>query len=118
MRLDILSKNKPDYRLLANALRFLAIDAVEHAKSGHPGLPMGMADVATVLFQDFLIFDPLNPHWPDRSEIRWSPRLEPGRRKSYAATPPDRFQETSLQMSSTRSARRFPGMTRVASPRN
>ena len=46
---------------MANAIRFLAIDAVEQAKSGHPGMPMGMADVATVLFTRFLKFDPADP---------------------------------------------------------
>ncbi|MBR0938947.1 transketolase [Bradyrhizobium jicamae] len=54
---------------MANAIRFLAIDAVEQAKSGHPGMPMGMADVATVLFQDFLKFDPADPAWPDRDRF-------------------------------------------------
>ena len=56
-------------RELANAIRFLAIDAVQHAKSGHPGMPMGMADVATVLFQDFLKFDPTEPEWADRDRF-------------------------------------------------
>src|SRR5205085_11700436 len=51
---------------MANAIRFLAIDAVEKAKSGHPGMPMGMADVATVLFTRFLKFDPAEPAWPAR----------------------------------------------------
>jgi transketolase len=54
---------------LANAIRFLAIDAVEKAKSGHPGMPMGMADVATVLFSRFLKFDPTDPVWPDRDRF-------------------------------------------------
>lgn len=54
---------------LANALRFLAIDAVERAKSGHPGMPMGMADVATVLFHDHLRFDANDPNWPDRDRF-------------------------------------------------
>jgi transketolase len=54
---------------LANAIRFLAIDAVEAANSGHPGMPMGMADVATVLFKDFLRFDPQNPSWPNRDRF-------------------------------------------------
>jgi transketolase len=56
-------------RRLANAIRMLSIDAVEKAKSGHPGLPMGMADAATVLFFRFLKFDPANPHWPDRDRF-------------------------------------------------
>src|SRR5215470_17585798 len=54
---------------MANAVRFLAIDAVEKAKSGHPGMPMGMADVATVLFSRFLKFDPADAAWPDRDRF-------------------------------------------------
>jgi transketolase len=54
---------------MANAIRALAMDAVEQAKSGHPGLPMGAADVATVLFTKFLKFDPAHPHWPDRDRF-------------------------------------------------
>ena len=57
------------HRDLANAIRALSIDAVEAAKSGHPGMPMGMADVATVLFTKFLKFDPRNPKWPDRDRF-------------------------------------------------
>jgi transketolase len=54
---------------MANAVRALAMDAVERAKSGHPGLPMGAADVATVLFSRFLKFDPADPAWPDRDRF-------------------------------------------------
>ena len=54
---------------LANAIRALAMDAVEAANSGHPGMPMGMADVATVLFTRFLKFDPSQPEWPDRDRF-------------------------------------------------
>jgi len=54
---------------MANAIRALAMDAVEQAKSGHPGMPMGMADVATVLFTRFLKFDPATPAWPDRDRF-------------------------------------------------
>ena len=54
---------------MANAIRALAMDAVEQAKSGHPGLPMGAADIATVLFSQFLKFDPSNPKWPDRDRF-------------------------------------------------
>jgi transketolase N-terminal domain/subunit len=54
---------------MANAIRFLAVDAVEKAKSGHPGMPMGMADVATVLFTKFLKYDPADAHWPDRDRF-------------------------------------------------
>ncbi len=56
-------------RGLANAIRALAMDAVEQAKSGHPGMPMGMADAATVLFAKFLKFDAGNPNWPDRDRF-------------------------------------------------
>ncbi len=56
-------------RHLANALRMLAVDAVEAANSGHPGMPMGMADVATVLFSDYLKFDASAPKWADRDRF-------------------------------------------------
>jgi len=59
----------PSHVEMANAVRFLAADAVENAKSGHPGMPMGMADVATVLFSRFLKFDAADPHWPDRDRL-------------------------------------------------
>ena len=54
---------------LANAIRALAMDAVQAANSGHPGMPMGMADVVTVLFGRFLKFDPARPDWPDRDRF-------------------------------------------------
>ncbi len=54
---------------MANTIRFLAADAVQKAKSGHPGMPMGMADVATVLFTQFLKYDPTHPNWPDRDRF-------------------------------------------------
>ncbi len=54
---------------LANAIRALSMDAVEAANSGHPGMPMGMADVATVLFTQFLKYDPADPKWPDRDRF-------------------------------------------------
>ncbi len=57
------------YRDLANCIRFLSIDAVQNANSGHPGMPMGMADVATVLFKDFLKFNPKNPEWFNRDRF-------------------------------------------------
>ena len=58
-----------DHSGMANAIRGLAMDAVEKAKSGHPGLPMGAADIATVLFTQFLKFDPADPAWPDRDRF-------------------------------------------------
>jgi transketolase len=58
-----------DHSGMANAIRGLAMDAVEKAKSGHPGLPMGAADIATVLFTQFLKFDAADPRWPDRDRF-------------------------------------------------
>jgi transketolase len=58
-----------DVRTLANAIRALSMDAVEKANAGHPGMPMGMADAATVLFSQFLKFDPAQPKWPDRDRF-------------------------------------------------
>ena len=59
----------PSRRELANAIRFLAIDAVQAANSGHPGMPMGMADIAEVLWNDYLKCNPGNPHWADRDRF-------------------------------------------------
>ncbi|MCL6653080.1 transketolase [Agrobacterium rubi] len=59
----------PHLRELANCIRFLSMDAVQQAKSGHPGMPMGMADIATVLFSEFMTFDPKEPHWFDRDRF-------------------------------------------------
>ncbi|TFF21922.1 transketolase [Jiella endophytica] len=59
-------------RQMANAIRFLSADAVEAAGSGHPGLPMGAADIATVLFTRFLTFDPKRPDWPNRDRFVFS----------------------------------------------
>jgi transketolase len=58
-----------DTRAMANAIRALSMDAVQKANSGHPGMPMGMADVATVLFTKFLKFDAAAPNWPDRDRF-------------------------------------------------
>jgi transketolase len=60
---------QPTQRRLANAIRALAMDAVEAANSGHPGMPMGMADAATALFTRHLKFDASDPHWPDRDRF-------------------------------------------------
>ena len=54
---------------LANAIRALSMDAVEKAQSGHVGLPLGMADTATLLFQEFIRFDAAAPGWPDRDRL-------------------------------------------------
>ena len=54
---------------MANSIRALSIDAIENANSGHPGMPMGMADIATILFTYFLKFDPDKPKWLDRDRL-------------------------------------------------
>lgn len=59
----------PNKKELANAIRFLSIDAVQRAQSGHPGMPMGMADIAEVLWNDFLRHNPNNPHWHNRDRF-------------------------------------------------
>jgi transketolase len=63
------AENREGVRRMANAIRALAMDAVEAAKSGHPGMPMGMADAATVLFTRHLKYDAANPEWPDRDRF-------------------------------------------------
>ncbi|SVB76903.1 uncharacterized protein METZ01_LOCUS229757, partial [marine metagenome] len=60
---------KPTRRELANAVRVLSMDAVQAANSGHPGMPMGMADIAEVLWNDFLRHNPANPTWPNRDRF-------------------------------------------------
>ena len=64
-----MTKPAPARRDLANAIRFLAADAVQAANSGHPGMPMGMADIAEVLWNDYLRHDPADPTWPDRDRF-------------------------------------------------
>src|ERR687896_2224603 len=59
----------PSRRILANAIRALSMDAVQKAGSGHPGAPMGMADIAEVLWNDYLCHNPANPHWIDRDRF-------------------------------------------------
>jgi transketolase len=66
---DTASADRVTHSDLANAVRVLAMDAVEQAKSGHPGLPMGAADMATVLFTQFLKYDAADPKWPDRDRF-------------------------------------------------
>jgi len=61
--------NSQQQNQMANAIRFLSIDAVEAAKSGHPGLPMGAADIATTLYEKFINHDPHAPNWPDRDRF-------------------------------------------------
>ena len=64
--------SQPTRRDRADAIRFLSIDAVQKANSGHPGMPMGMADIAEVLWHDFLRHNPLNPHWMNRDRFMLS----------------------------------------------
>ena len=64
-----MESHQPTVRHMANAIRALAMDAVERANSGHPGMPMGMADAATVLWTRFLKYDPARPDWPDRDRF-------------------------------------------------
>ncbi|UXN03665.1 transketolase [Bartonella sp. HY406] len=61
--------NSEKQNQMANAIRFLSIDAVQKANSGHPGLPMGAADIATVLYTQFMSHDPKKPHWPNRDRF-------------------------------------------------
>ena len=61
-------------KVLANAIRILSMDAVQKAKSGHPGAPLGMADIAEVLWNDFLKHNPSNPNWVDRDRFILSKR--------------------------------------------
>ena len=69
MDISELRERHPEHWMRAAALRVLAMDAVQAANSGHPGMPMGMADVATVLFERHLRFDAADPHWPDRDRF-------------------------------------------------
>ena len=78
-------------KLAVNAIRVLAMDGVEKAKSGHPGLPMGCADIAYVLYTKILTFNPKNPTWPDRDRFVLSavhpaggtPRCHPRQRRRH-----------------------------------
>jgi transketolase len=69
LQAKLLARPASEARRMADAIRALAIDAVEAAKSGHPGMPMGMADAATVLFTRFLKYDAADPRWPDRDRF-------------------------------------------------
>ena len=65
----VAAPGRPPRRELANAIRVLSMDAVQAANSGHPGMPMGMADIAEVLWNDFLRFSPEHAEWPDRDRF-------------------------------------------------
>ncbi len=65
----VLMKYDDDYKKMADAIRFLSMDAIENVNSGHPGLPMGMADVVTALFTQCMVFDPQCPYWPNRDRF-------------------------------------------------
>ena len=67
--MNLTEKEIKKYLAMANAIRFLSADAVENAKSGHPGMPMGIAEVVTVLFAKHLKFNPKNPEWADRDRF-------------------------------------------------
>ena len=100
---------------MANAIRALAMDAVEKAKSGHPGMPMGMADVATVLFNRFIKIDPPTPDWPDRDRFVLS--AGHGSMLLYALHPPARLRGHADRRScsaSASSARRPPAIPNTA----
>ena len=88
-------------RLLANAIRALSMDAVQAANSGHPGMPMGMADVATILFTEYLKHDPADPDWHDRDRFVLS--AGHGSMLIYALAPSDR-----LRASDDRGDRQLP----------
>ncbi len=67
--LDIFTKYNEPENLLANCIRFLTVDAVQNANSGHPGMPMGMADIMTVLYKEFLVFNPNDARWQERDRV-------------------------------------------------
>ena len=69
MEIEKLRKDYPEHWEMATAIRTLSMDAVQNANSGHPGMPMGMADVVTVLFTKHLKFDASKPTWPDRDRF-------------------------------------------------
>ena len=64
-----INQNNISLSELSNCIRFLSIDAVQKAKSGHPGMPMGMSDIATILFKSHFKFDPKDPYWIDRDRF-------------------------------------------------
>ena len=66
---NITQKDKNSRKKMANAIRALSMDAVQKANSGHPGMPMGMADIAEVLWNDFMRHNPKNPEWADRDRF-------------------------------------------------
>src|SRR3954465_9756367 len=66
---ETLPQSRAEHDRMANGVRALAMDAVEQAKSGHPGLPMGAADIATALFTRHLKYDAADPFWPDRDRF-------------------------------------------------
>ncbi len=81
----IRAREETPARRMADAIRALSIDAVEAAKSGHPGMPMGMADVATVLWSRFLKYDAADPRWPDRDGLsRPHRRTQPDAQRGLA----------------------------------
>ena len=67
--MSLSKEQKIKYNEMANAIRFLSVDAVENANSGHPGMPMGIAEVATILFSKHLRFNPEAPEWDNRDRF-------------------------------------------------
>ena len=108
---------QPTDRRLANAIRALAMDAVEAANSGHPGMPMGMADAATALFSRHLKFDPADPHWPDRDRFVLS--AGHGSMLLYAVLYLTGYEQPTIDDIRTfaSSAARAPGIRRITSCR-
>ena len=107
---------QPTQRRLANAVRALAMDAVEAANSGHPGMPMGMADAATTLFTRYLKYDPADPKWPDRDRFVLS--AGHGSMLIYALAAPDRLcraRRSTTSSASASSAARAPATPRISS---
>ena len=96
---------------MANAIRFLSMDAVEKANSGHPGLPMGCADIATVLFTRFLKFDAKAPHWADRDRFILSALVSASSRVLRSVSTSLSIPMTRLESSESSSITMMPAIT-------
>ncbi len=110
----MISRQKHDR--MANAIRFLAMDAVEKANSGHPGLPMGAADFATVLYTRFMKHDPKHPHWPDRDRFVLSAGHGSMLLYSLLYLPATKTSTSSRSSTSASSARAPPDIPNTATP--
>ena len=107
MDLAALRAKTPDHWKLATAIRVLAIDAVQAANSGHPGMPMGMADVATVLWEEYLKHDPADPGWADRDRFVLS--AGHGSMLIYALLHPSEIRRESPELGGSRPVRAVGG---------